>query len=180
MITLIMLTACNGARQNEDTFKNTRDKFLQATEITFTANIRADYGDSVEDYTLSCDIYEGGAVVTVLKPELISGVTALLADDSAKLSFDGLVLDPIDVGGSGLSPLNAPAFIAQALRDGHIVSIGKDKLGASYALAVKILDSKMNTQNILVDITSGLPIRAELYSGGLAVITCEFSDWILS
>jgi outer membrane lipoprotein-sorting protein len=180
MIILIMLTACGNARQYEDTFEITRDKFLRATEITFTANIRADYGDSAEDYTLSCAIYEDCASVTVVKPRLISGVTAKLSDGSAELLFDGLVFDTMDVGSSGLSPLSAPAFTIHALREGHIVSLGKNKHGEAVVLTVRVLDSKENTQSILVDINSGLPVSAELYSGGVAVITCDFSDWIIS
>ena len=119
-----------------------------------------------------------GANVTVVSPELISGITAKLSSGAAALSFDGLILDPVEV--SGTAPLAAPFIIVEAICDGHVTSLGHEKFEGQNTVTVSILDTDAYTQTIWLDVNSGLPVHAELYSAGELTISCDFSDWHLA
>lgn len=52
MISLLLLSAC-GHGEGEQSFQAFRDT-LTGSLVTVTAQVRADYGDTVADYTLTC------------------------------------------------------------------------------------------------------------------------------
>lgn len=52
MISLLLLSAC-GHGAGERSFQTFRDT-LTGSLVTVTAQVRADYGDTVADYTLTC------------------------------------------------------------------------------------------------------------------------------
>lgn len=181
MIALVPLSACasgpGGESADEARFSEIRQSALTASSIAFTAQIRADYGDTVLDYTLDCAVGDGETLITVSSPKLIAGVTATVKDGSAALRFDGLILDPAEVGNGGLTPLTAPALIVGALREGHVSNARRETLGDVSALAVELLDGQNNTQTLWLDPESGALLQAEIQSGGRAVLTCTCENW---
>ena len=67
MISLLLLSAC-GHGAGERSFQAFRDT-LTGSLVTVTAQVRADYGDTVADYTLTCRELTDGYDLTVIAPE---------------------------------------------------------------------------------------------------------------
>ena len=66
MISLLLLSAC-GHGAGERSFQTFRDT-LTGSLVTVTAQVRADYGDTVADYTLTCRELADGYDLTVIAP----------------------------------------------------------------------------------------------------------------
>jgi len=181
MTALVLLSACaaapGGGSADEAKFSELRQTLAAAASISFTARIRADYGDKVLDYTLDCAVSNGETRLTVQSPELIAGVTATVKDGGAALSFDGLVLDSTAVGDSAVTPLTAPALIVTALREGHVSNVRREKLDDLDALTVEALDARNNTETFWLNPETGALLRAEIASGGRVVISCTVEGW---
>jgi len=100
--------------------------------------------------------------------------------DGTKLDFDGLILNPPDVADGGVTPLSAPLFALKSLIGGHINSISRETLDSGEAIIISVLDDAGDTQSILIDAESGIPLTAELYSGDSVAVYCEFSNWSMT
>jgi len=183
MTALVLLSSCTaapgggGGSADEAKFSEIRQGLTAAAGISFTAQIRADYGDKVLDYTLDCVVSNGETRLTVKSPELIAGVTATVKDGGAALSFDGLVLDPAAVGDSAVTPLTAPALIVAALREGHAANLRREKLDDLNVLVAEVLDTQNNTETFWLNPDTGALLRAEIASGGRVIVTCTCEGW---
>lgn len=82
MISLLLLSAC-GHGAGEQTFEAFRDT-LTGKLVTVTAQVRVQRGDTVTDYTLTCQELPDGYDLTVTAPEQAAGVTAHLRDGRAR------------------------------------------------------------------------------------------------
>ena len=182
MTALALLSACaasggGGGSADEAKFSELRQSLTVAASVSFTARVRADYGDKVLDYTLDCVVAGEETRLTVRSPELIAGVTATVKDGGAALQFDGLVLDPAAIGDSSVTPLTAPALIVAALREGHVSGLRREKLDDLNALTAEVLDAQNNTETFWLNPETGALLRAEIASGGRVVISCTVDGW---
>ena len=105
MISLLLLSAC-GHGAGERSFQTFRDT-LTGSLVTVTAQVRADYGDTVADYTLTCRELADGYDLTVIAPETAEGVGAHLRRGESTLTFDDILLPAGDLNAAGLTPLTA-------------------------------------------------------------------------
>ena len=96
---LLVLSACGG--NAEDEFGSFCAELEQAQSIGFTAKLRAEYEDKTANFKLAYTQNAEGIKVTVIEPETISGISARVKDDSARLEYDGVILDIVmpEVGG---------------------------------------------------------------------------------
>ena len=86
MISLLLLSAC-GHGAGEQTFEAFRDT-LTGKLVTVTAQVRVQRGDTVTDYTLTCQELPDGYDLTVTAPEQAAGVsndTPLIAEFLRKI-----------------------------------------------------------------------------------------------
>jgi hypothetical protein len=74
MIALVILTGCTGKRAEMDRIMTLRAKLLGSEGCTFTAQITADYGDAIQEFTLYCEgTNDGDLGFRVEAPDTISG-----------------------------------------------------------------------------------------------------------
>ena len=118
MISLLLLSAC-GHGAGEQTFEAFRDT-LTGKLVTVTAQVRVQRGDTVTDYTLTCQELPDGYDLTVTVPEQAAGVTAHLRDGASTLAFDDIILPAGDLNGAGLTPLTVLPYVVQAIRSGYV------------------------------------------------------------
>ena len=95
MISLLLLSAC-GHGAGERSFQTFRDT-LTGSLVTVTAQVRADYGDTVADYTLTCRELTDGYDLTVIAPETAKGVGAHLRRGESTLTFERWSLKTLGV-----------------------------------------------------------------------------------
>ena len=98
MISLLLLSAC-GRGAGEQKFEAFRDT-LTGQLVTTTAQVRVQRGDTVTDYTLTCQELPDGYDLTVTAPEQAAGVTAHLRDGASTLAFDDIILPAGDLNGA--------------------------------------------------------------------------------
>jgi hypothetical protein len=176
----VLLSGCSAAQAALDEAYALRDEYAAAERLELTAEVTADYGACVYLFTLR---YAGGAdagELSVLAPECVAGLAAAVdCEDGITLLWDGAELYAGALDSSGLSPADAfPALIAcwssgAITEAGSCLCMGEDALRVEYALP------EGQTAVTWFGRDSGLPLLAEIDSGGCAVIVCQFQNVIM-
>ena len=180
-VLLTLLLLLSGCSTNEPMEKalSLRSNLLSSPGCSFTAKITADYGDSLESFTLSCLGSSTGQICfTVTEPESISGITGTLSQEGGALTFDDHALGFGFLTDDQLSPVSAPWIFLRTLRSGYLTSAcqegekihisGRD----SYEDSALLADIWMEAGN--------LPVRCELLYRSRRILTLEIRDFRLS
>ena len=150
---LLVLSACGGNAVVE--FGSFCAELEQARSVGFTAKLHAE-----------------GIKVTVIEPETISGISARVKDDSARLEYDGVILDIGSLDANGLCPMSALPVTVMALRNAHVDSVWEE----DGMTAARLIVSDDTSVTVWLD-GEMTPCSAEISSGGKAVVFIEFCDW---
>lgn len=173
---LLVLTGCSGSTKEIDTGMELRSKILQANEISFDADITADYGDKAYEFSMNCKAAGNGDMdFTVSAPETIAGITGCISEDGGKLTFDDTALHIELLTDDQLSPISAPWIFLKTLRSGYLTSAGMDgellrlTIDDSYEEDALQLDIWLNDQN--------LPDRAEILYDGRNILSLSVMNF---
>ncbi len=143
--------------------------------ISFTADVSAQYDDKTAKFTLSYAQTKDGASVSVVQPELLSGIKAHLSGDELSLEYDGARLDIGALDDAELSPMSSLPLIVRAMRDGHteISWVEGDMIAA------RLVPSDDYVVTLWID-SSLTPRSAEISYKEHTVVMAEISDWVIS
>ncbi len=180
MMTLL-LSACKAAANDPgQAALDIRTRLLADGGISLSADIHALVGDRSYSFCLTCDYScQGSSTVTVVGPELISGISAAVTDSGASLTFDGVSLDLGQLERSGLSPLGALPAMAEAWRSGYISSSCQGRIDGRECYFISYLTGSGAGElefRTWFDKTTLLPIYGEVVSGGSVVIFANFNQ----
>ena len=127
---LSILEGCGFGQEALDSALLFRKKLLLAEKCDIVCEISADYGDEIHTFTLACMTDRDGDVMfSVLEPESISEISGRISTLGGSLTFDDAVLGfPLLVDNT-LSPVSAPWILINSLRNGYMVSCGKETDG---------------------------------------------------
>lgn len=145
---------------------------LEGSTVECEAEITACIGEETDSFTLSCAETEEGPVITVLSPELLSGVTARPGPDG-ELRFDGLVV-PLRKA-EGVSALSALPMTLSILRSAHLDLVWRegDALTAQFLpeddLALRAYFTPEDTLS-----------SAELIADGKTAVRLRVTKWNLT
>lgn len=143
---------------------------------SFTAGIRADYGERVYEFTMSVATSGEETTLTVLQPESISGITARVSEDRTSVTFDGTELDFGILANGLLSPVETPWLLMQCWKQAYIAYAGADgdQQRVTYLRGY-------DEEEITVDtwFSSGVPVYAEVSCGDTRYLTVEITDFQL-
>lgn len=162
---LLLLTGCSGKNVELEKAMELRAKLLKAESVTFGVDISADYGDTLQLFSMDCRADDRGNIgFTVTAPETISGITGTISDGNGALTFDDTALQFGLLTDEQLSPISAPWIMLKALRSGYLTAAGTE--GESIRLTI---DDSYEEDALQLDIwlnDQDLPQRAEvLYDG---------------
>ncbi|NLM83129.1 MAG: hypothetical protein GX189_00250 [Clostridiales bacterium] len=152
-----------------------RDKIKNASTVTLSVNVRADYVDRVYDFSFSFTGGGEGGEITITAPESIAGLKAHLSKSGTRLEYDGAFLDTGPLTWDGLSPAEAVPLLLDQWREGYISNTSYEKLGDTDAFVIATEVSDSISQRTWFDRESLLPLRSELSENGRLVLTCEFT-----
>lgn len=176
MIALVFsLCACTSAGKEEKIC----NEFSDAQKIVLTAFVRADYGDKVFDFKITCTETPDETAVEIKEPEEIAGVRAVITEDGYELSYDGAEMTTGALTRNGLSPAEALPCLIDCWKDGYFIAALREKYGDAETL---VLDSRITDtvyQKTWFDENTLLPIRSEILQSGTTVIICEFENVIV-
>lgn len=155
------------------------EEFENAQKIVLTAFVRADYGDKIFDFKITCTETPDETAVEIKEPEEIAGVRAVCTEEGYELEFDGAVMTTGAVTRNGLSPVEALPCLIDCWQDGYYIALLKEPYGNGKAL---VLDSRITDtvyQKTWFDSETLLPLKSEIMQSGQTVITCEFENVIV-
>lgn len=184
MMTLL-LTACgHGGKDDPRQLASLiRGEYLNMTGWSSGINLTADYGDRVFDFTVNAGWRKDGeTVLTVVKPDLIAGITARLKDGETLLEYDGAGLSVGALDEEGLSPISAVPALMKQITKGYMAQCRWDGDGESRLLRVRCRDPEKGEQEgteytLWFDPATHALLRAEVSAGGVLRLTAVFDDF---
>lgn len=169
MIGCLTLTACGSSKQQK--VESARDRMAEAQAITMTAQVEADFGETIEQYTLEYT-YDGACwTALVTQPQFISGITARISKDASELEYDGAVLTTGDLTGNGISPISAVPLMHETLREGMTDCVWEE--GDLFA-GTFVYDDAISV-SVWFD-AAGNPTAAELAEKGIVKAKCILTE----
>ena len=187
MMILPLLAGCgrggNGGNSADELALTIRTEYLAVTACSATAEITADYGQRVYEFTLDISWQKGGeTVLIVVEPALIAGITARIKDGSACLEYDGISLETGLLSGDGLSPVDAVPNIMEKIASGYIAECDFEDTETGCQLWFLCRDPEQSPGTgteaaFWFDAESHDLLRAELSSDGYTVVQCIFTDF---
>lgn len=173
-----LLCGC-GSRQNIEPLQSAIDfraELLNAASCSFSAQVTADYGDLVYEFSMDCASAGNTTEITVTQPDTISGITAQIANDTGTVTFDGMSLDFGTLAEGNIVPLAVPAVVTDSWKSAYIASAGVE----DDAYRVRYERGYEDVQ-LLVDtwfsMEKNIPIYAEVCYNDSCILQMKLSDF---
>lgn len=141
---------------------------------SFTADVEADFGLTVQNFTLQCQTQEETLRFEVLAPESLSGITATVSNGGGTVTYDGMAMDFGLLANGNVIPAAAPAIIADCWKNAYISAVGAD---GEYYTATYERDHDQKKLVVQTWFEKGLPISAEICYNQMRVIKITFRDF---
>ena len=178
ILSMLLLAGCGNAGGDLDTALRFRQKLLSGTGCKFTAEITADYGNVIYQFSLDCQAdKQGNLSFSVTAPESISGITGAITDGGGHLTFEGTALAFAPIADGQVTPVTAPWLFLKTLRSGYIVSCAKVDGGTYLQIDDSYQDRALHL-DIWLD-ENELPVRGEILWEGRRVLSITARDFTI-
>ena len=177
MISLSLIAGCASGTDWEEKFSERRAQFAAADELSFTAKLNADLGETVFNCTLECRRTAEETTVRVTEPELAEGVTVRFENDGTHIDYEGTQLYLGQTDGDVPTPAQAAPMIFDALTGGHAVSVWAEEADGEEMLCAQIYAGENSSVLLWLDAAGLEPRYAQIVCTGRAVISCELSHF---
>ncbi len=174
-VMLMILTGCSGKDEELDRAMDLRVRLL-TSQCSFDADITADYGDEVYQFSVTCEgDTDGNLGFTVTAPESIAGITGVITQEEGQLTFDGTALSFPLLADDQVSPVSAPWILLKTLRGGYLSAAGMEEnllhltIDDSYEEDALQLDIWLNEET--------QPIRADILYDGRRILALRVSNF---
>lgn len=173
---LMLLSAC-GRQGGEEALAALRQRLGAASGIRIAADVTADAGEDVWEFSLVLTADADGCTVEVTAPAEIAGVRAHTDAEGTSIEYDGLMLAVPELAESGLTPVTALPMLLAALKDGFAEGAWSE--GGGYAVSL-VTDGGTTATVLLTE--DGSPEYAEFISSadGRVLAACEITEFTLS
>jgi len=176
LLIVCCLAGCANKNTQPDAAMELRKRLLEAQTCSFDATVTADYGDSLYEFTLSCEADNAGTLkFTVVSPESISGITGEISESSAALTFNDTVLAFPLLADGQMSPVAAPWVFLKALRGGYLSGCGKTDDGFLISVDDSYEEDPLHLE-VYTDIQV-TPVTAEIYWQQQCVLTMRIQNF---
>ena len=184
MMTLL-LCACQaggGEVSPEEAALDLRDTYQALAGWNADVDVTAEVGDKVFDFTLAARWRrEGETVLTITAPEMLSGITARIAEGETVLEYDGAGLSLGLLDGDGLTPVSAATAFMEQIEKGWMAKCtwsGENGEQLQITFRDPELEADTGTQYLLTfDRAGGALLAAEVSTAGETVLTARISNF---
>lgn len=181
----LLLCSCGSGAEELQQVQLLRERYAAAAGCTGTAEITADYGQRVYEFTLDFTAEGEELELKLTAPEEVAGITARVTGEDTSLEYDGAILDTGPLSSDGLSPVSAiPALLrcaAEGFSDQCVWEGEKDSPEFHVTYRDPELSPGEGTQmELWFAGDSGLLLRGEVSVDGYRVILCEFTSFSLT
>ena len=166
-----LLAACRPNQTAEERVLELRELFLTGPQ-QFAAEITADYGDRVHQFTLRFDA--AASTLEVLAPDLIAGIVVEVSESGTVLHWSGAELNTGPLTADGLSPIAALPAIVFEWKEGLITSSHYETLDGIDTVVMTTAISDRVSHITWFDRETGFPIKANLLQDGVLVLKSIF------
>ena len=178
-VCVFLLSACVSACGNRvddlAPMMQLRQDLAKADGCSFLAEITADYGDRIYNFTLKCTTNAtGDAYFEVMKPESIAGISGRVSPIGGKLEFDDQVLLFSGLTQGQITPVIAPWLMIKAITGGYISAVNND-------MVVTINDT-FSGDELLTLLTlqeNARPSYCELFYKNRRILSLHISDFCI-
>lgn len=156
-----------------------REKYKSIEACKLSADITADFGERIGEYSITYELKGEEGIITIEKPVEIAGITATINADGSSLSYDGLILETGKLAGTALTPIDAVPTMLNTWAAGYMTDAGTEKLKGvkCYHLTYRsTIEETEVEQHAWFDMETLKPLRAETLVDGRRVISCEFTS----
>lgn len=181
----LLLTGCGKSQDDspENLAAQIRAEYLALSEWSAVAELTADYGEKVFDFTLNVVWRrDGDTVLTVTKPDLIAGITARIREGETVLEYDGagFSLGLLDM--SGLTPVSALPALMECVTTGYMARCSWSGEGESRELVILCRDPDAAPQEgveytLYINPVTHAMRAAEVSVDGVLRLTVRFTDF---
>ncbi|MBQ3404316.1 MAG: hypothetical protein IJG63_02720 [Oscillospiraceae bacterium] len=177
---ICLLSACASKPSPEEHALRLREYYARLENIDMTMKTRADYGERVYEYKLSCAGSPCAGLLQVLEPDNVAGLRARYEDGSTALVFDSAELYTGKIDESGLSPLDAVPAALKAWGEGYIREAWYERLIDTDCIVI-LTDINNDVQLCTwFDKLTMLPVQADIMRDGYTVVSMEFENVIIN
>ena len=177
LIMCFLLTGCGNTDRALSSAMDFRADLVQAGGCSFTARVTADFGESIQNFTMECRSDPKGDITFLLKePETLEGITGTVTSEGGKITYDGLALDFGLLADGKVIPAAAPAILTSCWAGEYISAAGteEDLTRVTY---------EKGFENKLVADTwfqNHVPICGEVCYNGTEILRIEITDFLLN
>ena len=175
---MVLLGGCSvNSSSDLDEVMALREKLLTGN-CSFSAEVTADYGDSLSSFRMDCNTDAAGNLsFTITEPASIAGITGTIDATDAKLTFDGVVLSFPRLVEGQLTPITSPWVLIHTLRSGYLSGCGSVNDGICILVDDTYEENTLRLE-ILTD-ASLTPINADIYWNQNRILTLKISDFVI-
>ena len=177
ILAVLCLTGCGKENPELERGLALRARAQQAGSCSFSAQLEADFGDQLYEFSLDCQTSsEGKMAFQVTGPETISGITGTLSQEGGALTFEETALAFPMLSQGLVSPVSGPWLFWKALTAGCITSACVE----GEALRLSLSDSYEESA-LQLDIWcdgEDLPARVEICQEGRRILTISLSNFM--
>lgn len=176
LVIALILTGCAKGDSELERGMELRTKLLRASGVVFDAEITADYGDKLQQFSMSCQADgQGNVHFAVTDPQTIAGITGEIAEGSGVLTFEDTALHFELLTDEQLSPVSAPWILIKTLRSGYLKSAGMEE-----ELLRLTIDDSYEEDALQLDVwlnEADVPLRAEILYDGKNILSLTVSSF---
>ena len=176
LLLLAVLGGCSDGSRELERGMELRNKLLKASIFSFDADITADYGDKLYEFSLRCQgDPQGNLGFQVLQPDTIRDITGQFSNRTGKLTFDDVALEFPLLADDQVTPVSAPWLLLKTLQGGYLTSAGMEDdllrltINETYEDDALQLDIWLNEEN--------LPVRGDILYAGRRILTLTIKDF---
>ncbi len=159
-------------------FTRFRETLNNMGSVALEANIKADYGSYIFDCRLAFAwVRESdSAQITVLEPEAVAGIRAVLKDGQWQLGYDTVMLGAGDLEDRTFSPMTSVYEMLLAWQSMPATAACFEKIDEKQVIHITLYDGNDShrAQDVRIDCASLLPLEAEISLDGKTVLTAKF------
>lgn len=174
-----VLILCSGCGAQNSEISEIQEYFANASAITALVDVCADSG-VIMDYSLAITRKDGECATTVIAPQDIAGITAMIRGDRADVIYEGAELEALLPPNAGFTPIDCTDGIMRTLAQDLPASLGNEK---KLEIECILLEYEMQSgsqkaiKKVWLDSESYSPVFAEIYLEGDRILHITFTEF---
>ena len=173
---MLFLPSCSSGGDSDGLYEKAKENASSAVSFDITADVKADYGSQVYDFSFHFTGNENEGIIEVQAPKSVAGVSVEVKDGKVTAGKGGVNVYMGDIETIGISPACALPEIMGAIKNGYVTESGYEEISGKEALYADIYMTDSSYARVWFDKEGLMPFYAEIISDGKAVIFCTIKE----